>query len=91
MGVKLEEAKSIKISEKQAAYILSIIDNNIDLHRRLYGHLCVQPEKRVDSEGNTICNGECDDCTNLYYAKRRTEMMKKAGLCNNGKNNTLHI
>ena len=46
MGVKLEETKSIKISEKQAAYILSIIDNNIDLHRRLYGHLCVQPEKK---------------------------------------------
>ena len=53
--------------------------------------MCTAWKKRVDSEGNTICNGECDDCTNLYYAKHRTEMMKKAGLCNNGKNNTLHI
>lgn len=82
MGVRLEEAKAYKISEEQARYIISIIDKNIELHKEKYGHLCIQPEKRVDSAGKQICDSECDNCMNVFYAKRREEMMRKVGLCN---------
>lgn len=73
-------AGTITITAEQQEYLVSIVDSLLNLHKSVNKHLCIQPEKRIDKDGNTICDGECEACTNELYAKRREEILKRAGL-----------
>lgn len=68
------------ISDEQKEYLVSIVDNWLNLHKMANKHLCIQPEKRLDKDGNTICDCECEECTNELYKKRREDVLKRAGL-----------
>ena len=68
------------ISDEQKEYLVSVVDNWLNLHKSVNKHLCIQPEKRVDKDGNMICNGECGECTDGLYKKRREDVLKRAGL-----------
>ena len=73
-------ADTITITAEQQEYLVSIVDNWLNLHKSMNKHLCIQPEKRLDKDGNTICDGECEACTNELYEKRREAILKRAGL-----------
>lgn len=71
---------STVISDEQKGYLIKIIDNYLKLHKDTTNHLCNQPEKQYDKDGNIICNSDCEACTNDFYKKRRAGILKRAGL-----------
>ena len=71
---------AITITDEQKEYIISVVDNWLNLHKSVNKHLCLQPDKRADINGNIICYGDCEECTNELYAKRREAILKRAGL-----------
>lgn len=68
------------ISDEQKEYLINIVDNYLKLHKSVNKHLCIQPEKRMDEDGNTICDGDCEECTDELYTNRRKAILKQAGL-----------
>lgn len=68
------------ISDEQKEYLISIVDSYLNLHKNVNKHLCIQPEKRLDKDGNIICYGDCEECTDELYTNRRKAILKQAGL-----------
>ena len=54
----------------------SIIDNYIKLHKAVYEGKCHYPIKQFES----LCDRECDKCSENYYDRMRSRMLNSVGL-----------